>query len=609
MLLLQIHHLQAQPSDCRGAGAMSDADAGRGSPCSRDVHAQSSSTELRAESSWKEWSGREEGNDAYKLGDISRGFFQQVQTGMRDLKHKVADKALSFKEKNENLAVEYVRELAAADESVKDIAQNTLEETSKAATSAERFWVGVCKDAHRDHSEELQEADHSGSFEPQGGSSCGTLQVEILQFGEEPVLRADGKPATKPVLVASLHGRRSGALRPGGSTAASFQVMELLGSDLGVYTFDRGSSKFAIGMEDQAFCGGCLVPLTTLMQLCMKPSLWDGMRSSFSQRLFRADVRLWLLPLAVVRGKRKLEGGDVTGAMLPKVQLTSVVLRLTLSLTNTPASLCFRPSEGPHGGPPLAGSQKGHVSDPFSVVKAAGMAVARISLALKMDLWKAAADDMRESLLLSPLLVAWWTLMVLVAPLWAWPLLLQLVVSLFAWTLSSLSLRARPEEQRRLYADEGDAPSKDLMKEAVKAQLHIMQLTNSLNAAASNIEKVKFVLTVEDPCLSGICLMAALLVSLVLCIPALILHWIMLSGFWRYFVWLPGACAVMPKALRSPVFQFVWKLEQQRQELMGDDLDRMLQGFWQRMPDATEASHLHLFKQYVLCDEVPEDRR
>ena len=33
---------------------------------------------------------------------------------------------------------------------------------------------------------------------------------------------------------------------------------------------------------------------------------------------------------------------------------------------------------------------EGHVSDPFSVLKAAGLAVGRISFALKMDLWKAA---------------------------------------------------------------------------------------------------------------------------------------------------------------------------------------------------------------------------
>ncbi|CAE7213586.1 unnamed protein product [Symbiodinium pilosum] len=517
---------------------------------------------------------------------------------MRDLKHKVADKALSFKENHETLAVEYVRELAAADEEVKDIAQNTLEETSKATTSAERFWVGVCKDAHRDHAEASEP-----SQKPEG-PGCGTLQVEVLNLGEETLVRADGKPAAKPVLVMSLHGNRSGALRPGTCNAASFQVMEVLGSDLGVYAFDRGSSKFAIGMEDQAFCGGCLVPLTTLTQRCMKKRFWDVLRSSFSQQVFQADVKLQLLPLHVVRGKWKLEPGEVTGASQPKVQLGSVVLRLTLSLDNTPALLCFRPSDG-FQRPAMVESHRGHVSDPFSVLKAAGLAVGRISFALKMDLWKATVDDMRDSLLFSPLLVAWWTLTVLVAPLWTWPFLVQLALSLFAWRLYSLSLQAPVSERRRLYADEGGGVSKDLMKEAMKAQLHIMQLTDSVNAAASQIEKVKFIVAMEDRCLSTICLAAALAISFMLCLPALMLHWIMLSGFWRYLLWLPGSCAVLPKALRSPIFQFLSKLEQQRQELMGNDLERILEGFWQRMPNGTEASHLYLFKEYVLCDDTP----
>ena len=39
---------------------------------------------------------------------------------------------------------------------------------------------------------------------------------------------------------------------------------------------------------------------------------------------------------------------------------------------------------------------RGHVSDPFSVLKAAGMAVGRITFALKMDLWKACRRGVRQ---------------------------------------------------------------------------------------------------------------------------------------------------------------------------------------------------------------------
>ncbi|CAE7717282.1 unnamed protein product [Symbiodinium sp. CCMP2592] len=538
-------------------------------------------------SNWREWSGREDGSEQYKFGDLSRGVLQQVQAGMRDLKHKVADKALSLKEEHESKAAEYVRELVASDESQE--AQHVVSvEESKATTTAERFWTRLCKDAHTDHGSEEPVADPL---------SCGTLQVQVLRLGSPELLKADGKAARKPVLLLSLHGRRSGALREGGS--ATFEVMDVLGSDLAVYCFDRGSSTFAIGMEDQAFCGGCFVPLTLLAQPHAR-RFWDGMRNSLYQQVFSTELRLRLLPLVLMRGKEKLEPGDLTGAKLPKVQPGIVVLRLTLHLTKSPAKLCFRPYSSRK---PIVAEQKGHVSDPFSVLNAAGKAVGRIGFALKMDLWKAAADEMREDLVVCPLLLAWWTLVVLAAPLWIWPLLLNFILVLFAWTLGGLSCREAHQVQRQLYVDEEGVVSKDLVKEAFKTQLSIMQLTETLNEAASQVEKLKFVFGLEDRCLSSVCFVVALLASLALCAPAAILYWLLHSGAWRYILWLPGSCALMPKALRSPTFQFVQKLEKLRLEFMGDDLDRIVRGFWQRMPDGTEACHLHLCRKHVLCDE------
>lgn len=509
---------------------------------------------------------------------------------MRDLKHKVADKALSLKEEHESKAAEYVRELVASDQSQEGQHVSTVEE-SKATTTAERFWTSLCKDAHTDHCSEETVPDPS---------SCGTLQVQVLQLGSPELLKADGKAARKPVLLLSLHGRRSGALRDGGT--ATFEVMDVLGSDLAVYCFDRGSSTFAIGMEDQAFCGGCFVPLTLLGQP-RAGRFWDGMCNSLYQQVFSTELRLRLLPLVLMRGKEKLEPGDLTGAKLPKVQPGIVVLRLTLHLTMSPAKLCFRPYSSRK---PIVAEQKGHVSDPFSVLNAASMAVGRIGFALKMDLWKAAADEMREDVVVCPLLLAWWTLTVLAAPLWIWPLLLNLILGLFAWRLGGLGFREAHKVQRRLYVDEDGVASKDLVKEAFKTQLSIMQLTETLNEAASQVEKLKFVFGLEDRCLSSLCFALALLGSLVLCVLAAILYWLVQSGVWRYILWLPGSCVLMPKALRSPTFQFVQRLEKLRLEFMGDDLDRILHGFWQRMPDGTEASHLHLFRHHVLCEEIAD---
>ncbi|CAE7678207.1 unnamed protein product [Symbiodinium necroappetens] len=203
------------------------------------------------------------------------------------------------------------------------------------------------------------------------------------------------------------------------------------------------------------------------------------------------------------------------------------------------------------------------------------MAVGRIGFALKMDLWKAAVDEMREDVVVCPLLLAWWTLTVLAAPLWIWPLLLNLILWLFAWRLGGLGFREAHKVQRRLYVDEDGVASKDLVKEAFKTQLSIMQLTETLNEAASQVEKLKFVFGLEDRCLSSLCFVLALLGSLVLCVLAAILYWLVQSGVWRYILWLPGSCVLMPKALRSPTFQFVQRLEKLRLEFMGDDLDRL----------------------------------
>eukprot|EP00435_Cladocopium_sp_Y103_P046924 s224_g13.t1 len=59
-----------------------------------------SSMAARTESSWREWSQRENGEDGYKFGDFSRGLLHQMKAGVRDLKHKAADAALTLKDSN-----------------------------------------------------------------------------------------------------------------------------------------------------------------------------------------------------------------------------------------------------------------------------------------------------------------------------------------------------------------------------------------------------------------------------------------------------------------------------------------------------------------------------
>ncbi|CAJ1403237.1 unnamed protein product, partial [Effrenium voratum] len=141
----------------------------------------------------------------------------------------------------------------------------------------------------------------------------------------------------------------------------------------------------------------------------------------------------------------------------------------------------------------------------------------------------------------------------------------------------------------------------DVVKEAVKASLHIMQLTESVNRAATQVERIKFVLGLEDMCLSSICLVLALTAALPMCLLLFLSRWLLDSGLWRYLLWLPGAVGFLPKALRVPLLDAASRAEEYRKQQLGDDLERMLTNLWQRIPDGTEASHLYLFKRYVLA--------
>ncbi|CAK9110750.1 unnamed protein product [Durusdinium trenchii] len=550
-----------------------------------EIPSSSSSPSMAArESSWREWSKRENGENGYKFGDFSRGLLHQMKVGVRDFKHKVSDTALTFKENSENRTVEYVQKLAATDEAVQDMAQSL--DGTNASTVAERFWKELCKAAHTDHAEQMDET--------MTEESSGLLQVEVLSAGtdDRPLLRSDKVRAEKPVVLVSAGERRSKALKEG--KAAKFQVFEILGADLLIFTFDRASSKFELGVEEKAFCGGCVLPLCAILQPEHNSGLGVALESSLRQNSFGVTLQLQLLPLPLLRTRRKLQRGDLSGVKMPQEKLGHVILKLSLHLKESPASLYFHPRVLDVD----CAESKGHVSDPFSVIRAVGMALVRVQSALKLDLWKAAIDEMRENVLMSPILILWWTFAMLRAPLWTWPFLLNFFLGLFAWTLRQCH---EQRTWRRLYIDEDgqkeDPP--DVVKEAVKASLKMMQLTENLNKAAAQIEKLRFVLNLEDRCLSSICLMLSLVFCLPLCLASLVAQWICSSGLWRYLLWIPGSILFLPKAMRLVIFQELQRAQDLKQQLLGDELGRRMAGFWQRIPDETEASHLYLFKHYV----------
>eukprot|EP00435_Cladocopium_sp_Y103_P047548 s224_g14.t1 len=147
--------------------------------------------------------------------------------------------------------------------------------------------------------------------------------------------------------------------------------------------------------------------------------LAQALYSSFSQERFEVQLQLQLLPLQLLRGRRKLQIGELSGIKMPQEiplfcglleTFGHVVLKLKLTLKQSPAKLFLSPLSVPRE----MVESKGHVSDPFSVIKACGLAVARLQTALKMEPLKAALHEMRENMLL----MIWWSTLMLLAPLW-----------------------------------------------------------------------------------------------------------------------------------------------------------------------------------------------
>eukprot|EP00913_Durusdinium_trenchii_P021127 g19851.t1 len=234
--------------------------------------------------------------------------------------------------------------------------------------------------------------------------SSGLLQVEVLSAGtdDRPLLRSDKVRAEKPVVLVSVGERRSKALKEG--KAAKFQVFEILGADLLIFTFDRASSKFELGVEEKAFCGGCVLPLCAILQPEHNSGLGVALESSLRQNSFGVTLQLQLLPLPLLRTRRKLQRGDLSG------------------------------------------------------------------------------------------------------------------------------------------------------------------------------EKLRFVLNLEDRCLSSICLMLSLVFCLPLCLASLVAQWICSSGLWRYLLWIPGSILFLPKAMRLVIFQELQRAQDLKQQLLGDELGRTVAG-------------------------------
>jgi len=560
------------------------------------------------ESSWKLWAGRRAGEKDYVFGDFSRGMFSQAKDLIRDNKHKMADVALQARESFEKSVASRAEDLLEAEgkASPSGTAAVPKESSFSEETKAERWWCLACQAAHKGHTPAREPLER-----PEDARGC--LEVRLLSLGssEEPLSHAGGRPAIEPVCQFALEGKTTGALRlpkaegeegdadeAACTNEARFYFKEVVGSDLRVHLWDRGDTRFGLGFEDQTFCGGAFVPLSTIIQMGSR-SLSD----QFSNESFDIKLKVKLLPLSMVRTKNKLEPCDATGAKQPSNQHGCVVLHLKLQLYGTPAKLRYAE-------PVLVASRTavtGHISDVGGTLKAAAFTVTRAGRAADLAFLLVGLEKCRSDPLSLILLQLWWAWTALRAPAWAWPTMVAILLPVISWRSGG----PPPSARDSLYvADEDDKGSivertQRAVAGAAKVQQNILQITDDLTGIVVPVEKVKFALTGEDPftsaVFSGLVLIISVMAGISLQLLILFADW----GLLRPIVWLLGGCLLMPQSCRQVLFNASLELSELQKKYAGDQLSRMASAMWLRVPDAVETSHLDLCLRYTL-ELVPQ---
>mmetsp|Transcript_76152 Transcript_76152/g.236402 ORF Transcript_76152/g.236402 Transcript_76152/m.236402 type:complete len:359 (+) Transcript_76152:1-1077(+) len=355
-----------------------------------------------------------------------------------------------------------------------------------------------------------------------------------------------------------------------------------------------------MGFEHQAFCGGAFVPLVAVLQRGAA-----GPVDRVCSRTFEVRLRLALVPLDLLRTSYKLEPAELSGAARPQSPRGHVLIGLRLTLYEPPLALYLAE---PLCLPPQQAASLGQVSDPMSVLKAAAAAVARAGRALNVEPWAVALDELREDPVHAFTLFLWWTCTSLLAPIWAWPVLLVAVLPLLARRVRTTSDRAFREEPLRLYSDELADPHKDLdatkrvkraVKGAVGVQLTIMQFVDKLNGITSQVERLKFLVSLGDGCQSALWGTAALAAAAFASLALRLLLLAFGGDGPRYLAWLVGCYALLPRRGRE-AFCALARAAKRTRELMGDRVSKRISCLWRRIPDGVEACHLGLFERYVL---------
>mmetsp|Transcript_43250 Transcript_43250/g.135209 ORF Transcript_43250/g.135209 Transcript_43250/m.135209 type:complete len:149 (+) Transcript_43250:413-859(+) len=129
------------------------------------------------------------------------------------------------------------------------------------------------------------------------------------------------------------------------------------------------------------------------------------------------------------------------------------------------------------------------------------------------------------------------------------------------------------------------------VKEVVNAQLTLMQLVESVNRMAGQLEKAKFLLSASE---AGAAWLWGLL-ALAFAASASLWLWMLLASggeMLRGALWLAGGCALLPRRGRATLRE----VAERTGLLEGNSLGNA----WQRIPDGVEVCHLRLVERYAL---------
>lgn len=475
--------------------------------------------------------------------------------------------------------------------------------------------------------------------------SRGILEVEVLGFSGEPrrLTCADGTTAAMPVCQLVFRERCTGCLWPrGGGTLspdvlrratkklwgnttvcndgkeeaaagprlpylARFAVDEVSGVDLRLHVFDLDSSKFAMGLEDRAFCGGALVPLSVLHYR------GDSTRGAVGYT-HEAEIGVRLLPIELLQLKNKLGAmKDAPKALKEGVpDLGHVLLRLRLHLFDH--TLQHMLLADPYLGVlPRSLTDTGKIDDPMSVVVAVYTSMQRMRNAMDFAVYARAADELRESAAGGVLLLIW-MYATLLAPTWQLPGCALAALSLLMRQVAACSRLARADKKVSFFPAEDFATeavekerltlkerSKESIRKAVNMEMTLIRFARTLNSYAAKLERLSFLVSLRDPYLSFVYSIILLIATLACCVAMWVLSKVPCGLGIPLVIWAVGCSVTLPSKVRAWLRGIALQAKALKESLVGRSrISRILRNFWLRVPDGLEAQHWGLFEGRVL---------